>query len=34
MKVEDYANMAGVKTFARKYHSEMAAMLGGLATHA
>jgi len=27
-KVEDYANPADLKTFARKYHSEMAAMLG------
>ena len=29
-KVEDYANMADLKTFARKYHSEMATMLGGI----
>jgi uncharacterized damage-inducible protein DinB len=28
-KVEDYANMADLKVFARKYHSEMAVMLGG-----
>lgn len=27
MKVEDYANMADVKASARKYHSEIAAML-------
>jgi uncharacterized damage-inducible protein DinB len=27
-KVEDYANRADLKAFARKYHSEMAAMLG------
>ena len=29
-KVEDYANMADLKVFARKYHSEMFAMLGEL----
>jgi len=27
-KVEDYPNMADLKTFARGYHSEMSAMLG------
>jgi uncharacterized damage-inducible protein DinB len=29
-KVEDYANIADLKTFARRYHSDMAAMLGEL----
>lgn len=29
-KVEDYADMADLKAFARKYQSEMAAKLGGL----
>ncbi len=27
-KVEDYANMADLKTFARSYHAEMSAILG------
>jgi len=29
-KIEDYANMADLKAFARKCQSEMAAMLGGM----
>jgi uncharacterized damage-inducible protein DinB len=29
-KVEDYANIADLKAFARKYHLDMAAMLGGI----
>ncbi len=29
-KVQDYPNMADLKTFARKYHSQMSAMLGGM----
>ena len=29
-KVEDYPEMADLKAFARKYHSEMAAMLGAM----
>jgi uncharacterized damage-inducible protein DinB len=29
-KVEDYANMADLKAFARKVHSELAAMRGGM----
>jgi hypothetical protein len=29
-KVEDYANMGDLKAFARKYHREIAAMLGGM----
>ncbi len=29
-KVEDYADMAELKAFARKYHSEMSAMMGEL----
>ena len=29
-KIEDYPNMADLKAFARKYHSEMSAMLGSM----
>jgi len=29
-KAEDYPNMADLEAFARKYHAEMAAMLGGM----
>jgi uncharacterized damage-inducible protein DinB len=29
-KAEDYSNLADLKAFARKYHSEMSAMLGDL----
>ncbi len=29
-KVEDYANISDLKAFARKYHSEMSAMMGEL----